>query len=400
MSRSSLHIPQGFLFSGAVAGIKISGAPDLAVALAPAGAAAAAMFTSNRVVAAPVKVGRAILESSGGKVSALIVNSGNANCATGKTGLDDCTSICRQVAKALQCPVEEVFPSSTGVIGVPLPAQRILTALPALLQSTGSSAAHVDRFARAIMTTDTRRKTASVAFRCDGGTGTILGIAKGAGMIHPKLATMLVYLFTDVKVRPSQLKSLLKEAAGATFNRISIDGDTSTNDTVLLLASGASKATLAKPADKSRFAAALTQVCGSLAKQIVGDGEGVQHVVALRIEQAASEAEAEQVARVIANSPLVKTAWAGADPNWGRVLAAVGYSGVPITPERVSIFFGPHQVCRKGGKAPFNEAKVHAYLKRPEFEIRVVLGMGRASATFWTCDLSAEYVKINAEYRT
>jgi glutamate N-acetyltransferase/amino-acid N-acetyltransferase len=211
---------------------------------------------------------------------------------------------------------------------------------------------------------------------------------------------MLVYLFTDAKATPAQLRPLLAEACGESFNRISIDGDTSTNDTVLLLASGASGASISGPAARKRFGSALTDICQSLAKQIVADGEGVQHVVALKIEQAASEAEAEQVARAIANSPLVKTAWAGADPNWGRVLAAVGYSGASINPARVSIFFGPHQVCRNGEKAAVDENEVHGYLTRPELEIRVRLGRGRAAATFWTCDLTAEYVKINADYRT
>ncbi|MGE0407526.1 MAG: bifunctional glutamate N-acetyltransferase/amino-acid acetyltransferase ArgJ [Candidatus Korobacteraceae bacterium] len=399
-TKNNLQVPKGFVFSGVVAGIKISGAPDLALALAPEGASAAALFTTNRVVAAPVIAGRANLKASRGRMRAVVVNSGNANCATGKTGLRASETICRELAKLLKCRPEEIFPSSTGVIGVPLPIDRVLKAMPALLDARGESSGHAECFARAIMTTDTRLKSACASFRSGGQTVSLMGVAKGAGMIHPKLATMLVYLFTDAKATPAQLRPMLAKACGESFNRISIDGDTSTNDTALLLASGASGVDVSKPAERTRFVAVLADVCQSLAKQIVADGEGVQHVVALKIEQAKSEAEAEQVARAIANSPLVKTAWAGADPNWGRVLAAVGYSGVPIDPARVSIFFGPHAVCRNGEKAPFDENQVHSYLEQPELEIGVRLGRGRASATFWTCDLSVEYVKINAEYRT
>ena len=397
---NQLEVPKGFLFAGMAAGIKISGAPDVALALAPEGANAAALFTTNRVVAAPVLAGRANLAATRGRVRAVIVNSGNANCATGKAGMQAANATCRQIAAALKCRPAEVFPSSTGVIGVPLPVDRILRVLPQLLEDRGDSWDHACAFASAIMTTDTRIKTASASLRIGGNKVRLMGVAKGAGMIHPRLGTMLVYLFTDAKATPAQLRPLLASACGESFNRISIDGDTSTNDTVLLLASGASGAAISAPAERKRFASALTGVCLSLAKQIVADGEGVQHLVALKIEQAASEAEAEQVARAIANSPLVKTAWAGADPNWGRVLAAVGYSGVPVKPERVSIFFGKHTVCRNGKKAPFDEDQVHGYLKQPEFEIRVRLGRGRAAATFWTCDLTAEYVKINADYRT
>jgi glutamate N-acetyltransferase/amino-acid N-acetyltransferase len=400
LTTASLKVPRGFLFAAATAGIKLSGAPDLGLATAPAGASAAALFTTNRVVAAPVITGRANLAATRGRLRAVLVNSGNANCATGKKGLQAANLSCRHVADALNCRPEEVFPSSTGVIGVPLPVERILQALPQLADSRGDSPEHVCSFARAIMTTDTRIKTASASFRAGKAEIRFLGVAKGAGMIHPKLATMLVYLFTDAKATPTQLRPLLAEACRASFNRISIDGDTSTNDTVLLLASGGSGAGISAPAERKRFASALTEICQSLARQIVADGEGVQHIVALKIEQAASESEAEQVARTIANSPLVKTAWAGADPNWGRVLAAVGYSSAPIKPERVSIFFGPHQVCRNGEKAAFDEKQVHEYLMQPELEIRVRLGRGRATATFWTCDLTTEYVKINAEYRT
>jgi glutamate N-acetyltransferase/amino-acid N-acetyltransferase len=397
---SELLVPRGFLFSATTAGIKVSGAPDLALAEIPQGAAAAAMFTSNRVVAVPLVCGREHLRRSGGRVRAVIVNSGNANCATGAAGTRACNQVCRALAKSLGCAEAEVFPASTGVIGVTLPAPKLVAAIPALLKARAAEGEAARRFARAIMTTDTRMKTASVRFRCGRGQATLLGVCKGAGMIHPRLATMLVYLFTDVMAAARQLQPLLRDAVRRSFNRISIDGDTSTNDTVLLLAGGASGARLDTSGARKQFAAALNGICQSLARQIVADGEGVQHVVNLRIEGARHHAEATQVARAIANSPLVKTAWAGADPNWGRVLAAAGYSGAAIDPAKVDIFFGPHQLCRKGVAARFEESVVHAYLSQPVFDVRVRLGRGRAAADFWTCDLTADYVRINADYRT
>ncbi len=388
---SEILVPQGFEFSAATAGIKVSGSPDLALALAPRGANAVAMFTTNRVVAVPLQCGRQHLRQSGGRVRAVIVNSGNANCATGDAGRRACGQICRGVAKAVDCEEEEVFPASTGIIGVPLPADKLVKAIPHLLSARAPGADAAQRFARAIMTTDTRMKIASVRF----GKATLFGACKGAGMIHPRLATMLVYLFTDAEASPRELRELLHDVVHATFNRMNVDTDTSTNDTVLLLANGQ-----AGPVKRKELATALRLVCESLAKQIVGDGEGVQHVVNLRIEGARSDAEASQIAKSIANSMLVKTAWAGADPNWGRVLAAVGYSGVPIDPGKVDIFFGKFQVCRKGVRAPFDESTVHSYLTQPVFDVRVILGRGKVSATFWTCDLTSEYVHINADYHT
>ncbi len=388
---SEVLLPRGFLFSSATAGIKLSGSPDLALALAPRGANAAAMFTTNRVIAAPLLCGREHLRKTKGRVRAVIVNSGNANCATGKAGLYACEQVCRAMAKIAGVRAHEVFPASTGIIGVPLPADKLIAALPGLFTARSSGPEAAQRFARAIMTTDTRMKTASARF----GRATLFGTCKGAGMIHPRLATMLVYLFTDAEAGPRELGELLRDAVHATFNRINVDSDTSTNDTALLLASGE-----AGKVKRKDFAAALGAVCESLAKQIVSDGEGVKHVVNLRIEGARSDAEASQVAKAIGNSMLVKTAWAGADPNWGRVLAAVGYSGVAIDPSKVDIFFGKQRVCRRGVAAKFQESKVHAYLTQPVFDVRVMLGRGKVGATFWTCDLTSEYVRINADYHT
>jgi len=401
---SRLIVPRGFRFAAASAGLKKGGGLDLGLVEAPGGATAAAVFTSNRVVAAPLTVGREHLGRSRGRVGAVIVNSGNANCAT-RSGRAACEKICRATAARLDIPAREVFPSSTGVIGVELPVEKILRALPRLLAGRGDTLRAVIRFARAIMTTDTRPKLAAARFRCGRKQATLLGIAKGAGMIQPRLAlgkhaTMLVYLFTDAAVSPAALARALRAACARTFNRISVDGDTSTNDTVLLAASGAAGARVASAADRRRFAVALGAVCGSLARQIVADGEGVKRVVELCIEGARTEGEAERVARAIANSPLVKTAWAGADPNWGRILAAVGNSGVALDPRRVDIFLGRQLVCRGGRAVPFDERRAHRELSPPGFTVRVRLGRGRAATTFWTCDLTADYVRVNSHYRS
>lgn len=393
----TLLLPQGFRFAGIAAGIKPSGALDLALAEAPGGATAAALFTSNRVVAAPLVVDKEVLR--GGRVRGVLVNSGNANCATGPGGLRACRQVCRKAASELGASPQEIFPSSTGVIGVPLPKEKILAALPALFAGREASLDGARRFAQAIMTTDTRPKLAAVRFRCGSARATLLGMAKGAGMIHPSLATMLVYLFTDVGATPAQLERALRQACGRTFSHISVDGDTSTNDTVLLLAGGAAGVRLVPDREKD-FGAALEEVCASLAAQIVADGEGVQHIVTLHVEGARTQKEAEQVARAIVTSALVKTAWAGADPNWGRILAAAGRSGAALDPARVSIFFGRMPVCRKGVVCDFDEPAAVRYLRRREFEVRVDLGRGRASCTYLTCDLTAEYVRINAAYRT
>jgi glutamate N-acetyltransferase/amino-acid N-acetyltransferase len=394
----SARLPRGFLFSACAAGIKPSGKPDLALAMAPEGASAAAMFTRNQVVAAPVLVGRENLRRSQGALRALIVNAGNANCATGKQGLKAANSVCTGLARHLQVRDYQVFPSSTGIIGVPLPVEKIHAAMPLLIGSAAEDDAAFDAFANAILTTDTHKKIASQTITFNGVDVTLTGVAKGAGMIHPNMATMLVYLFTDLAAAPRELQQCLKQAVEQSLNNISIDGDTSTNDTVLLLASGKSGVNFKSVRDE--FQAALTKACRSLAAQIVADGEGVQHVVRLKIEEARTRKEAREIARAIATSALVKTAWAGADPNWGRILAAIGYSPVNVKPERINIYLGEQQICRHGAGCPFDHAQAHQYMSEPVYEIRVALGSGSASLDFLTCDLTAEYVRINAEYST
>jgi glutamate N-acetyltransferase / amino-acid N-acetyltransferase len=394
----SFPLPEGFRFSSGTAGIKASGKPDVALALAPDGASAAAMFTRNQVVAAPVTVGREHLRRARGNIHAVIVNAGNANCATGKHGIHAAKAVCSAAAKALATQPTQIFPSSTGIIGVPLPFEKIVTAIPALIASAQAGPEAFGKFATAVMTTDTRKKIAAAEFVYKKKTVRLVGAAKGAGMIHPNMATMLVYLFTDVIATRRELQLCLKNAVDQSFNNISIDGDTSTNDTALLLASG--KSGVQFKSVRKQFAAALTEVCRSLAEQIIRDGEGAKHVVTLKIEQSRNTEEARQIASAIANSPLVKTAWAGCDPNWGRMLAAIGYSGVNIKPNRINIYLGNQQICRNGAAHPFDKQSAHEYMKQPAYDIRFELGLGKARLDFLSCDLTAEYVHINADYST
>jgi glutamate N-acetyltransferase/amino-acid N-acetyltransferase len=402
-------LPTGFQFAAVTAGLKESGKPDFAIAVADSPAAAAAMFTANRVVAAPLIVGREHLQRSGGLVKAVLVNAGNANCATGQAGLDTCREVCAQAAATFDSEAAQIFPSSTGIIGVPLPGGKLISALPEAKATLGRTATHFDQFADAILTTDTRRKVSAQHFlAADGKRVNLLAACKGAGMIYPQLqaspkpqphATMLAYIFTDAAIAPVALQAALHQAVDASFNRISIDGDTSTNDTVLLLASGASGVAIDAP--DPQFQEALNALCIDLARQIVTDGEGATHLVELCIAGTSTDADALKIAQTIANSPLVKTAWAGNDPNWGRILAAIGRSGVIFDPARVSIHFGDHEICRDGGLSPsFNEESAHEYLLQPELLVRIDLGVGTGVCRFWTCDLTKEYVAINADYST
>jgi glutamate N-acetyltransferase / amino-acid N-acetyltransferase len=407
---SPFLVPRGFRFGATRAGLKASGRPDFALIVADSPASAAAAFTSNRVVAAPIIVDKENLRASGNKVRVVAINAGNANCAAAQAGLDAARATCAAAAEIFGCTPVEVFPSSTGVIGVPLQVEKLIAAMPALAASLGPEADHFHEAAGAILTTDTVEKTAfariEIAPEDSPGSGAgevrIAAFGKGSGMIHPQLvphATMLVYVLTDALVEPAVLQSYLNSAIEVSFNRISVDGDTSTNDTVLLLASGGGGLEV-MPGNEA-FQAALTQVCTSLARQIVADGEGVSHVVELRIAGAASDVDALRVAKAIAHSPLVKTAWAGCDPNWGRLAAAIGYSGAQVDPQRIDITFGMLPICRDGGRAPdYDEAAAHVYISQEEFSISINLHQGSGLCTFWTTDLTHEYIHINADYST
>jgi glutamate N-acetyltransferase/amino-acid N-acetyltransferase len=309
------------------------------------------------------------------------------------------TAVCTAASKLLETTSEAIFPSSTGIIGVPLPYEKINNALPSVMKSAAPTEDAFRGFATAIMTTDTRPKVASASVKLGGKTVNIVGVAKGAGMIHPNMATMLGYVFTDVAASPAQLKSALKVAVDQSFNCISVDGDTSTNDTVLLMATGASAAKL-NAATAKQFQKALNQVCFSLADQIVEDGEGVTHVIELIVKNAPSEDTARQIARTISTSCLVKTAWTGSDPNWGRMLAAIGRSGVKVNVNKVDINVGPHKVCAKGSYNKFDPKAAHDYMKQRRFTISINLNQGKAALRFLTCDLTAEYVAINSLYST
>ena len=400
---SPANLPLGFRWAAVTAGIKASGKPDVALAVCDGGANVAAMFTSNQVVAAPIIVGRRHLIAASNRVTALLVNAGNANCATGQPGIDACKQSCVAVAEQFHCVFDEVFPSSTGIIGVPLPVEKLVAAVPAAKAALGPTQQHAEAFATAILTTDTKLKVARASFEIGGRTVSLFGCCKGAGMIGPQVvphATMLVYLFTDLAACPEHLQAMLTKAVDASFNCISVDGDMSTNDTVLLMASGQSEVAAEGDAVPA-FEASLQQVCDSLAHQIVDDGEGVTHVITLKITGAEGDADAQQIVRSIANSPLCKTAWSSADPNWGRLLAAAGKAGVKFDPARVTVTIAGLPVFAYGVRdAAYDEAATHAAMQAREYTIVIDLGRGHGHARFITCDLTHEYVSINADYST
>ncbi len=395
-------LPLGFRFAATACGLKKTGALDLAVLTSDVPASAAAVFTQNLVVAAPVLVCKTHLRTSKGRMRGVIVNAGNANCATGAAGYAAAQRTVTETAKRLRCKPQELFVCSTGVIGVPLALDKILHALPVLLQNRRASARSFAELSLAICTTDTRAKTATTSFRMTGKRVHVVGCAKGAGMIHPNMATTLAFVTTDAAIAPGLLQKTLKDVTGRTFNAISVDGDTSTNDTLLVLANGAAGAPAIRPGTAAHhaFAAALEDVCRSLALQIVADGEGAQRVIEIEVKGARTEAAARQIASTIATSPLVKTAFAGGDPNWGRVFAAAGRAGVPFDTSRVDITMAGVPVLRRGQPLDFNERAASNRLLAKHILIVVDLRAGPAVARYWTCDFTAEYVRINASYRT
>jgi glutamate N-acetyltransferase / amino-acid N-acetyltransferase len=383
-------LPAGFRYAAAYAGIRKVAKDDLALIVSDVSASAAAVFTQNRVVAAPVELARKNLRESRGRIRACLVNAGNANCAT-RTGDRVALESVRVAAKTLGVEEQEILPASTGVIGVEMNGRLVVDAMPELVAALRADS--FDAVAAAIMTTDTRPKTAFAQIK----KASIAGMAKGSGMIHPRMATTLGFVMTDAVVSPAELRAALKNAIAVSFNRISVDGDTSTNDMVAVLANGASGF---KPAARA-LEAGLTEVLESLARQIARDGEGARKLVTIDVEGATTERDAETIARAIANSPLVKTAIAGSDPNWGRVLAAAGYSGAKFDPRKTDIFMQGIAVCRSGLAAEFSEAELTRKLDESECLVRFAIrGGGKGRARFWTCDLTEEYIRINASYRT
>jgi glutamate N-acetyltransferase/amino-acid N-acetyltransferase len=394
--RGTITVP-GFRFAGVACGVKRR-KRDLALIVADEPAAAAALFTTNQVKAAPVLVGQRRLRRRG-SIQAVVVNSGNANACTGERGLRDAEEVCRRAGELLGIDPELVFPSSTGVIGVRLPVDRIARGLEqavAALSPFGLKAA-----AEAMLTTDRFPKIARERFRIDGRAISVVGLAKGAGMIAPRLATMLAYILTDAAVERGLLRRVLRECAEETFNRVTVDGDTSTNDTVLALANGkAGNSPLRGGPRAAAFRSAVRNVMRELALKLVEDGEGATKVVELRVERASSDEAARQVAFAVANSLLVKTAFFGADPNFGRIVAAAGKAGVRFDAERVDVFIEDIPVVRRGVGTFARERQAARAMRRPTFRVRLSLNQGKGSATVWTSDLTYDYVRINSAYRT
>jgi glutamate N-acetyltransferase/amino-acid N-acetyltransferase len=386
--------PRGFLAAGVHCGIKQQRL-DLALLYSEVPASAAGLFTTNRVKAAPVRYCEEAL--SGGVAQAIVVNSGNANACTGPQGLRDAYEMAEITAQALGIPRSHVLVCSTGVIGVPLPMEAIRRGIPQAVRALGRSG---EAAAEAILTTDAFPKRAAAQVRLPEGVVTVGGIAKGAGMIHPQLATTLCFLTTDARISPGRLREALRGAADLTFNRITVDGDTSTNDSLIVLANGQSGIAVEEGEAYRRFCTALTGVAEDLAKMVVRDGEGATRLVRVEVTGALDEAEARKAAYTVATSLLVKTMLHGGEPNWGRVLAAVGRAGVALEESRACIWFGPVQVVEGGVGIPEALGQGAQALRDSEVTLRVDLGVGSGRWWVWTCDLSEEYVRLNGAYMT
>ena len=393
--------PKAFLASAVATGIKKEdGRLDVGIIYSTRPSIAAVRFTTNVVKAAPLLVSQKNLEDSGGEIRAIIVNSGNANACTGDHGLAVARRMCEIAGQVVSVSREQVLVCSTGVIGVPLPVERIENRVEELRKGLRENG--LDGVSRAIMTTDTVRKVCTAETFLGKIPVRISGMTKGAGMIHPRMATTLALVVTDAFVTRSLLEEALSEACEKSYNRISVDGDTSTNDTLAVMANGASRATPIQEKDEAywHFTEGLTLVCQCLARQIVRDGEGASKFIEIEVSGAENEAAATRIARCIANSPLVKTAMAGEDANWGRILCAAGYSGVPFDPNRVEIRIGDLLVCQNGTGIEFDELRAKQILGQRNVEIHLDLKTGAASSVMWTCDLTKEYIHINADYRT
>jgi glutamate N-acetyltransferase/amino-acid N-acetyltransferase len=406
----SITTPAGFTAGALHAGLRPVSEPDLAILLSETPCSGAGVFTTNKVRAAPVVYDEQLLLERPGRLRAVVMNAQIANACTGEVGLADATLMAERTESTLKLPGRTCLVLSTGVIGVPLPMEKVTTGIREL-------ADRLDRdggvpTARAIMTTDTRPKHLSISFETPGGTVSVGGVAKGSGMIHPNMATMLGLITTDAKVDPARLSSLLKEIADRTFNAITVDGDTSTNDSVLILANGASKVDVTRdPKAWASFAEAVEKVARELAHEIVRDGEGATRFVELKVSGATTESSARMIGRSVARSALVKTALFGADANWGRILSATGASGQPMNAERLTLRARKRptdddenpewlDLARDGETATPSEEVMAEIFQSQEIALHLDVGVGGAESTVWTCDLSTEYVKINANYRT
>ncbi len=389
--------PRGFKASGVKARIKYD-RKDLALIMSEVPAAAAGVFTTNRVKAAPVRLSAENLAD--GIAQAVVVNSGSANACTGEEGMDMAREMAYVTAQKLEIKYRDVIVASTGVIGQKLPMDRIIPGIASACEALASDGGH--EAALAIMTTDTVPKEYAVRFELAGKTVAIGGMAKGSGMIHPNMATMLAFITTDIEIAPDMLKQALKWAADRTFNMVTVDGDTSTNDSLVIMANGLAGNPRIDSAGESyhTFCAALLEVCAALARMIARDGEGATKMVEICARNALSFEDAKRVALAVANSNLVKTAIFGEDANWGRIICAVGYSGVEVDPDKIDIYLGDEKMAENGAGLNFSEERAREILHKDSVRIVVDLHMGDAQATAWTCDFSYDYVKINADYRT
>jgi glutamate N-acetyltransferase/amino-acid N-acetyltransferase len=392
-----LNLPLGYRYAATYAGIRKDSRDDVALIVSGIPASTAAVFTQNRVAAAPVRLSRKNLKESRGIAGAVLINAGNANCAT-RTGDKVAAATVKAAAKALRLEPNQVLAASTGVIGVEMDGGLIVDAIPGLAKDLSENA--FAKVARAILTTDLVAKEEFAELKLRRGSIRIAGMTKGSGMIHPRMATTLGFVMTDALLPPAALNRMLRSGNALSYDCISVDGDTSTNDTLILMANGAC-GFRPDPKELPQVQEAITGVLQSLAKQIVRDGEGAKKLIAIEVSGTARDETATAIARSIANSPLVKTAIAGSDPNWGRIICAAGYAGVAFDPAKVSIEMQGIAVCRKGLAAPFSEDELKAKLDARDCLIRfTIAGTGRGKATFWTCDLTEGYIKINASYRT
>ena len=392
-----LDLPLGFKYATTYAGIRKQEKDDLSLIVSGTPAAAAAVFTSNKVQAAPVQLARANMRASKGVVGAMLINAGNANCAT-RNGDKVASNTTKALAKLLKLPPSQVLPASTGVIGVELDENLILSKLETLVEGLRDEA--LPDVARAILTTDLQTKGASREVTLRRGLVRIAGITKGSGMIHPRMATTLGFVMSDALVPQTLLRRMLLRAAEVSYNRISVDGETSTNDMLVVLANGAS-GVRPDPKEMSIFEDSLTEVLQSLGRQIVRDGEGARKLISVEVHGALTDTAAASIARSISNSPLVKTAISGCDPNWGRILMAAGNSGVNFDPTQVEVTLQDVKVCRNGLAMPFDEMDMKQRLDDTDVSIVFrISGKGKGNATFWTCDLTEDYIHINANYRT
>jgi glutamate N-acetyltransferase / amino-acid N-acetyltransferase len=392
-----MKLPLGYRYASAYAGIRKKSKDDVGLIVSERTASAAAVFTQNRVQAAPVRLARRHLKISRGTAQAIVVNAGNANCAT-RTGDQVALATCRAAADELGCRVEHVIPASTGVIGVEMDGEKLIRTLPRLVKNLAPDA--FEDVAQAIMTTDTVHKVASAEVSIRNRQVRVAGMTKGSGMIMPNMATTLAFVLTDAEVTAGDLKDILAAGVERSYNRISVDGDTSTNDTLAILANGASGVRPGEH-DFKKLQGAIDEVLQRLAVQIVRDGEGARKLITIDVEGAADDTDAARIGRAIANSPLFKTAIAGSDPNWGRIISAAGNSGADFDPVKVDIFLQDTLVCEGGLAAEFSESKLKNKLDHEEVSVRFVIrGRGPGESRFWTCDFTEDYIRINASYRT